>query len=95
MKSSFPKTDKRHSKIELFMPRCGLYYLVFNVRIFFWQNIDNHQYVAKTDKCHFHRVAYSNQPRDGAFRFLQMNSSYDLKCELRCRTILVIFMLSG
>ena len=83
MKSSFAKTDKRHPKIELFMPCCGLYYLLFNVRIFFWQKTDNHRYVAKTDKCHFRRVAYSNQPRDGACWFLQMNSSYDLKCELR------------
>ena len=38
MKSSFAKTDKRHPKIELFMPPCGLYFLVFNVKIFFGKN---------------------------------------------------------
>ena len=37
LKSSFAKTDKRQPKTELFTPHCGLYYLVFNVKIFFWQ----------------------------------------------------------
>ena len=35
LKSSFAKTDKRHPKTELFTPPCSLYYLVFNVKIFF------------------------------------------------------------
>ena len=37
MKSLFAKTDKCHPKIELFTPPCILYYLVFNVKVFFWQ----------------------------------------------------------
>ena len=37
MKSSFAKADQSHPKIQLFMPPCSLYYLVFNVKIFFWQ----------------------------------------------------------
>ena len=69
MKSSFTKNDKRHLKTELFSPRCGLYYLVFNVQNVFLAKTDNHQYVyplklklfrKKTDKRHFRRVAYSN-----------------------------------
>ena len=31
------KTDKHHPKIELFTPPWDLYYLVFNVKILFWQ----------------------------------------------------------
>ena len=60
-----------------FMPPCGLYYLVFNVKIFFGKNrqspvclpAETLCYFAKTSKHYFRRVAYSNQPRDGHVSF--------------------------
>ena len=40
----------------------------------------------KTNKCHFPRVAYSVQLRDGARRFLQMNSLCILYCSTRSQS---------
>ena len=88
MKSSFAKTDKRHPKIELFTPPCGLYYLVLMSKYFFGKKqrspvclpTKTYPISQKPINATSRRVAYSNQPRDGACRFLQMNSSNALSC---------------